>query len=113
MNFIDFGIFFVNFWLPGVPAMPLGTFGGHLCAVASEKVDLESFWVPFWSPFGDLVGILFLLWAPPGTLIARFWKQCVSSFGGSRRGPRFDTPNLHENNKKQFLGCQMWLKHNQ
>ena len=44
--------------------MPLGTFGGHLCAVASEKIDLERFWGPFWSPFGDLIGILFLLWAP-------------------------------------------------
>ena len=52
--------------------MPLGIFGGHLCAVASEKVDLESFWGPFWSPFGDLVGILFLLWARLGSLLRGF-----------------------------------------
>ena len=55
--------------------MPLGTFGGHLCAVASEKVDLESFWEPFWSPFWDLVGILFLLWAPLGPL----WRGFVGN----------------------------------
>ena len=70
MNFVDFFVYFLSiFGFRGVPAMPLGTFGGHLCAVASEKVDLESFWGPFWSPFGDLVGILFLLWAPLGPLL--------------------------------------------
>ena len=58
--------------------MPLGTFGGHLCAVASEKVDLESFWVPFWSPSGDLVGILFLLWAPLGPLLRGFGSNVLA-----------------------------------
>ena len=58
--------------------MPLGTFGGHLCAVASEKVDLESFWGSFWSPFGDLFGILFLLWAPLGPLLRGFGSNVLA-----------------------------------
>ena len=58
--------------------MPLGTFGGHLCAVASEKVDLESFWGSFWSPFWDLVGILFLLWAPLGPLLRGFGSNVLA-----------------------------------
>ena len=72
MNLFDFSIFLVHFWLPWGPCNALGDFWGHLCAVASEKVALESFWGPFWSPFGDLVGILFLLWAPLGPLLRGF-----------------------------------------
>ena len=58
--------------------MPLGTFGGHLCAVASEKVDLESFWGPFRSPFGHLVGILFMLWPPLGPLLRGFGSNVLA-----------------------------------
>ena len=46
--------------------MPLGTLGGHLSAGTFEKVDFGCLWEAFWSPFGDSVGILFLLWAPWG-----------------------------------------------
>ena len=66
------------FGFRGVPAMPLGTFGGHLCAVASEKVDLESFWGPFCSPFWDLVGTLFLLWASLGPLLRGFGSNVLA-----------------------------------
>lgn len=58
--------------------MPLGTFWGHLCAVVSEKVDLERFWEPFRSPFGDLIGILFLLRAPPGPLLLGFGSNVLA-----------------------------------
>ena len=78
MNFFDFGIFLIQFLLPGGPCNALGDLGGHLCAVASEKVDLESFWGSFWSPFGDLVGILFLLWAPLGPLLRGFGSNVLA-----------------------------------
>ena len=62
---------------------------------------MESLWGLVCDPFPAL--------GSPGTIIARFWKQCVSSFGGSRLWHRFETPNLHE--VRRFLGWQMWLKH--
>ncbi len=49
--------------------MPLGTFGGHLRFGTPEKVDFASVWVSFWIAFGDSVGTLFLLRAPPAPFV--------------------------------------------
>ena len=78
MNFIDFGIFLVNFWLPGGPCNALRDCWGSPVRRASEKVDLESFWGSFWSPFGDLFAILFLLWAPLGPLLRGFGSNVLA-----------------------------------
>ena len=86
------------FGFRGVPGMLLGTLGDHLCARTPEKVDLGWLWGPRWSPLRDPAGTLFR----PGTLMPSLWKQFVSSFGGSRRGPRLGASNLHEN--RRFLG---------
>ena len=56
----------IQFRLPGVPGMALGTLGDHLCAGTPEKVDFSCLWGPCRSPLGDPAGTLFRLWTPPG-----------------------------------------------
>ena len=60
------GPFLINFGLPGVPGMALGTLDDHLCAGTPENVDFSCLWGPCRSPLGDPAGTLFRLWIPPG-----------------------------------------------
>ena len=67
-DFGDFCTFLINFGSQGVPGMPLGTLGDHLCAGTPEKVDFGVILgVPgesFWHPGGTYVR----LWARSGGL---------------------------------------------